>query len=100
MLSRVYTALEKNPDAGVTLDIRVIIFKISPRIVRTSEILSRISSDPNPHTKIIAYDINREALSLAGKEEVADVAADAIDGRFSECDYIFLICAYTAPGRI
>lgn len=54
--------------------------------------IARALKENVPHTKIIAYDINREALSLAGKEEVADVAADAIDGRFSECDYIFL-CA-------
>lgn len=42
--------------------------------------------------KIIAYDVNPEALRLAGKEAVVDVAAPAIDESFSECDYLFL-CA-------
>lgn len=42
--------------------------------------------------RIVAYDINRETLKLALREQIADVAADAIDDRFSDCDYIFL-CA-------
>lgn len=54
--------------------------------------IARALKENVPRTKMIAYDINREALSLAVKEAVADVAADAIDGCFSECDYIFL-CA-------
>lgn len=54
--------------------------------------IARALKENVPHTKIIAYDINREALSLARKEAAADVAAVTIDGRFSECDYIFL-CA-------
>ena len=41
---------------------------------------------------ITAYDINEEALKTARQEGVIDMAADAIDGRFSDCDYIFL-CA-------
>lgn len=45
-----------------------------------------------PHTKIIAYDINPEALALAVSEHVVDVAADGIDSCFSSCDYLFL-CA-------
>lgn len=45
-----------------------------------------------PDTKIIAYDVNPDALLLAEKEHIADVAADAVDGRFSDCDYLFL-CA-------
>ena len=54
--------------------------------------IARALKENVPHTKIIAYDINREALSLARKEAVVDMAADAVDGSFSECDYIFL-CA-------
>ncbi len=54
--------------------------------------IARALKENVPHTKIIAYDINREALSLARKEAVTDVVADAIDSRFSECNYIFL-CA-------
>ena len=52
--------------------------------------IARALKENVPHTKIIAYDINREALSLARKEAVVDMAADAIDGSFSECDYIFV----------
>ena len=45
-----------------------------------------------PDYEIIAYDKNREALALATKEGVADVAVTAIDANFRGCDYIFL-CA-------
>ncbi len=45
-----------------------------------------------PNMKIIAYDINQEALSLALREGVVDRAASGIDRSFSHCDYIFL-CA-------
>ena len=44
--------------------------------------IARALKENVPHTKIIAYDINREALSLARKEAVVDMAADAIDGSF------------------
>jgi prephenate dehydrogenase len=44
------------------------------------------------HIKIIAYDINREALELAVTERIVDEAAEGIDGTFSSCDYLFL-CA-------
>ena len=42
--------------------------------------------------KITAYDVNAATLEAAAAEGVVDVAADAIDCRFSGCDYIFL-CA-------
>ncbi len=45
-----------------------------------------------PDIRIIAYDINREALLLAQRERITDVAADGIDESFSGCDYLFL-CA-------
>lgn len=45
-----------------------------------------------PDIKIIAYDINREALLLAKEAAVADVIAPAIDASFTQCDYLFL-CA-------
>lgn len=45
-----------------------------------------------PDVKIIAYDVNQEALLLAKREGVADITASAIDEGFSDCDYLFL-CA-------
>lgn len=45
-----------------------------------------------PDVKIVAYDINRAALELALREQIADCTADAIDASFSGCDYLFL-CA-------
>lgn len=45
-----------------------------------------------PDTKIIAYDINSDTLSLAKKEGIADVILEKIDETFRECDYLFL-CA-------
>ncbi len=42
--------------------------------------------------RIVVYDINPSALSLAESEGVADVAAASVDERFSACDYLFL-CA-------
>lgn len=41
---------------------------------------------------IVAYDTSREALALAEKERIVDIAASAVDQSFSKCDYIFL-CA-------
>ncbi len=41
---------------------------------------------------IVAYDTSREALALAEKEQIVDIAASAVDQSFSKCDYIFL-CA-------
>lgn len=45
-----------------------------------------------PDTKIIVYDINKETLSLAKEEGIADIAAERIDISFADCDYVFL-CA-------
>ena len=45
-----------------------------------------------PDVKIIAYDINREALLTAQQDGVVNLPARAIDADFSGCDYIFL-CA-------
>lgn len=45
-----------------------------------------------PSVFIIAYDVQKDALSLALSEGVIDVAASCIDEQFSACDYLFL-CA-------
>lgn len=45
-----------------------------------------------PGVRIIAYDLNREALDLALEQHIVDVAAEEIDHCFSCCDYLFL-CA-------
>ena len=54
--------------------------------------IARALKSTFPDTKIVAYDISPDALLLAEQEHIADVAADAVDGRFSDCDYLFL-CA-------
>lgn len=54
--------------------------------------IARALKEYDFHTKIIAYDISREALALAKSERIVDVAAEAIDENFSQCDYLFL-CA-------
>lgn len=54
--------------------------------------IARAIRDRIPGAVIVAYDINPEAVSLALKEGVADVAAPCIDDSFSNCDYLFL-CA-------
>ncbi len=46
----------------------------------------------SPDIRIVAYDINKEAVKLACSEGIADEAADGINRSFSPCDYIFL-CA-------
>lgn len=45
-----------------------------------------------PDSKIIAYDINSDTLTLAKKEGIADIVLSAIDDSFRQCDYLFL-CA-------
>lgn len=45
-----------------------------------------------PDTKIIAYDINHDTLSLAKEEGIADIILQKIDAQFEACDYVFL-CA-------
>lgn len=54
--------------------------------------IARALKENIPDCRIIAYDISEDALSLAKREKVADVAAAAIDESFSDCDYLFL-CA-------
>lgn len=54
--------------------------------------IARSLKESVPNIKIVAYDINREALLLARKEKIVDITAGDIDENFSECDYIFL-CA-------
>ncbi|NLL77270.1 MAG: prephenate dehydrogenase [Clostridiales bacterium] len=46
----------------------------------------------DPKTTIIAYDINKDSLSLAKEEGIADTITLSIDASFATCDYIFL-CA-------
>lgn len=45
-----------------------------------------------PNIRIVAYDVNREALKLAEREGIADETTAAIDESFSQCNYLFL-CA-------
>ena len=45
-----------------------------------------------PDTAIIAYDVNKESLSLAKKEGVVDIVSEEINEAFLPCDYLFL-CA-------
>lgn len=54
--------------------------------------IARALKQSVPDVRIIAYDVNGSSLRLALEQKIADVAADAVDQRFSCCDYIFL-CA-------
>lgn len=54
--------------------------------------IARAIREKMPSSKIVAYDINAEALSLAQKEGVADITVSSINESFSACDYLFL-CA-------
>lgn len=54
--------------------------------------IARALKEKVPGVSIIAYDIRPDTLLTAAEERVADVVADSIDERFSECDYLFL-CA-------
>lgn len=54
--------------------------------------IARALKEYDPKIRIVAFDVNREALRMAVQDAVADVAAPAIDESFSDCDYIFL-CA-------
>ena len=42
--------------------------------------------------RIIAYDVNKQALYTAKKEQMIDDICESLDERFRQCDYIFL-CA-------
>lgn len=45
-----------------------------------------------PDIKLTVYDTNRDTLTLAREEGIADTVTDTIDESFRACDYIFL-CA-------
>lgn len=54
--------------------------------------IARALKEYDPQIKIIAFDVNLEALRQAKQDAVADIIAPAIDESFADCDYIFL-CA-------
>ncbi len=54
--------------------------------------IAKALKEYNPNIKIVAYDINPQPLLCAQQEGIADITADSIDQRFSQCDYLFL-CA-------
>lgn len=54
--------------------------------------IARALKQHDHHTKIVAFDIHPETLRQARKDAVVDIAADSIDQRFADCDYLFL-CA-------
>lgn len=54
--------------------------------------IARALKQHDHHTKIVAFDINPETLRQACEDAVVDIAADSIDLRFADCDYLFL-CA-------
>lgn len=54
--------------------------------------IARALKEYDHRIKIVAYDVNPDALRLAERDAVLDLAAPAIDESFSTCDYIFL-CA-------
>lgn len=54
--------------------------------------IARALRENRPEVKITAYDVNTATLEAAIKDSVIDQAAQQIDERFSDCDYLFL-CA-------
>lgn len=54
--------------------------------------IARALKQHDHHTKIVAFDVNPETLRQACEDAVVDIAADSIDRRFADCDYLFL-CA-------
>ncbi len=54
--------------------------------------IAKALRDAHPYCHIIAYDIKSESLLQAVNDGVVNTSADAIDERFSDCNYIFL-CA-------
>lgn len=54
--------------------------------------IARAIKEKKADSTIIAYDVNRDTLKAAKKEQVADIITDSIGAAFSDCDYIFL-CA-------
>lgn len=54
--------------------------------------IARAIKENIPGSRIVAYDINQDALTLAVKDGVVDLAATGINRDFQDCDYLFL-CA-------
>lgn len=54
--------------------------------------IAKALKENNSGYKITAFDINIDSLKLALKEGIVDVATNAIDEHFSDCDFIFM-CA-------
>ena len=54
--------------------------------------IAKALKENNSGYKITAFDINKDSLKLALKEGNVDIATDAIDEHFSDCDFIFM-CA-------
>ena len=54
--------------------------------------IARAIRETQEDARIIAHDVNQESLRLALSDGVANEITDAIDDRFSACDYLFL-CA-------
>ncbi len=54
--------------------------------------IARALRENIPEVFITAYDVNTGTLSAALQDGVINVAAEQIDGHFSDCDYLFL-CA-------
>lgn len=54
--------------------------------------IARAIRENIPGARILAYDINEEALALARKDGVADTTTTCLDDSFGSCDYLFL-CA-------
>lgn len=54
--------------------------------------IARALRENTPEVRITAYDVNTATLEAAIKDGVIDQAAEQIDDRFSDCDFLFL-CA-------
>ena len=56
--------------------------------------IARAIRETQEDARIIAHDVNQESLRLALSDGVANEITDAIDDRFSACDYLFymLVC--------
>lgn len=54
--------------------------------------IAKALKENNSDYKITAFDINKSSLNLALEEKIIDIATDAIDEHFSDCDFIFM-CA-------
>lgn len=52
--------------------------------------LAKALKHANPHCRIIAFDKDTSALSLAKEELICDITCHTVDGTFAECDIFFL----------